>query len=81
MQLAAAMDTSLVALLTTGAFIAVLYYPHVWLLTTYTVVVCSLAERDFTAYEAKIKATAPPEPRRLIQRLRPAWQTRSRLST
>jgi O-antigen ligase len=83
MQLAGAMDTSLVALLTTGAFIAVLYYPHVWLLAALTSVVATIAEREFAVYEAKINAATVQNetPRRLVDRLRPAWQTRSGLST
>jgi O-antigen ligase len=78
MQLAGTMDTSLVALLTTGAFISVLYYPHVWILTAFTTVVSTIAEREFTAYQGKVNAaTAPSEaPRQVIQRLRPAWQSR-----
>jgi probable O-glycosylation ligase (exosortase A-associated) len=36
-HLAMAMDVALVAYLVTGAFIAVLYYPHFWILTAFTV--------------------------------------------
>lgn len=83
MQLAGAMDTSLVALLTTGAFISVLYYPHVWLLTAYTVVLCHIAEREFATYEAKINAATASSAasRPLDERLPPALQARSGLST
>lgn len=36
LQTVACMDVSLVAFLTTGAFLSVLYYPHFWILTAFT---------------------------------------------
>ena len=53
-----ALDGSLIAFLVTGAFIAVLYYPHLWLLTAFTAVVQRIFQE--TAREAEQPDVTPP---------------------
>jgi putative inorganic carbon (hco3(-)) transporter len=48
-QLAAAMDVALVTFLVTGAFLSVLYYPHLWLLTAMTAASMLIAKRMLPA--------------------------------
>jgi probable O-glycosylation ligase (exosortase A-associated) len=45
LQLALSIDASMVGFLSTGAFISVLYYPHIWVLTGFTAVLIHLALR------------------------------------
>ncbi len=45
LQISYCMDVSLVGFLSTGAFISVLYYPHIWVLTALTVVTAQIASR------------------------------------
>ncbi len=44
-QFAAAMDVALVTFLVTGAFLSVVYYPHVWLLTAMTAASALIANK------------------------------------
>jgi O-antigen ligase len=62
-HLTLALDASLIAFLVTGAFISVLYYPHFWLLTAFTVVVHRVFDR--VAHDVE-----PPPPVR-SRRFRP----------
>jgi len=43
-QVAVCVDASLVAFLVSGTFLSVLYYPHVWLLTTFTIVLLRVGD-------------------------------------
>jgi O-Antigen ligase len=45
-QLLAAMDASTVTFLVTGAFIAVLYYPHIWLLTAFVAAISNISTKE-----------------------------------
>jgi len=45
LQLCAAMDVALLTFLVTGAFIAVLYYPHIWLLLAFTAALDKVSRR------------------------------------
>ena len=45
-QMLAGMDGAIVTFLVTGAFIAVLYYPHLWVLTAFTAVGLRLVETE-----------------------------------
>ena len=53
--LSGAVDVSLIAFLVTGAFISVLYYPHFWVLTGFTVIL----KRNFDAEVARADARTP----------------------
>jgi probable O-glycosylation ligase (exosortase A-associated) len=55
LQLCGAMDASLLTFLVTGAFIAVLYYPHIWLLMAFTAALDRVSRRVLPEPE---KATA-----------------------
>ena len=58
LQLSAAMDSSQLTFLVTGAFIAVLYYPHVWVLVTLTVVLENVAAKVLPAPVAPLPTVA-----------------------
>ena len=69
-QMLAAMDSCIVTFLVTGAFIAVLYYPHLWVLTAFTVVAVRMIEgccQQCRAPAAVTRAPAPP----VVMRCRP----------
>jgi hypothetical protein len=57
-QMLAGMDGGIVTFLVTGAFIAVLYYPHLWVLTAFTAVALRLVEVE--ASRAASDKTATP---------------------
>ena len=62
-QMLAGMDGVLVAFLVTGAFIAVLYYPHLWVLTAFTAAALRLVEFEVTRIASgDTVAPAAPEP-------------------
>jgi probable O-glycosylation ligase (exosortase A-associated) len=56
----AGMDGGIVTFLVTGAFLAVLYYPHLWVLTAFTAVALRLVDRE--ASHAASDHTVAPEP-------------------
>lgn len=57
----AGMDGAIVTFLVTGAFIAVLYYPHLWVLTAFTAVALRLVEAE-ASRAASDDIVAPAEP-------------------
>jgi O-antigen ligase len=59
-QMLAGMDGAVVTFMVTGAFIAVLYYPHLWLLTAFTVAAVRLVEIQVTGIATG--ATVEPAP-------------------
>jgi O-antigen ligase len=59
-QMLAGMDGGIVTFLVTGAFIAVLYYPHLWVLTAFTAVGLRLVEAE--ASRAASNPLTPPAP-------------------
>jgi O-antigen ligase len=59
-QMLAGMDGAIVTFMVTGAFIAVLYYPHLWLLTAFTVAAVRLVEIEVTGIATA--ATVEPAP-------------------
>jgi O-antigen ligase len=62
-QLLVAMDASMVTFLVTGAFIAVLYYPHIWLLTTVVAAISNIMTKELADLEAPGEpAKTPPRP-------------------
>jgi hypothetical protein len=56
----AGMDGAIVTFLVTGAFIAVLYYPHLWVLTAFTAVALRLVEAEASGPASEVVAPAPP---------------------
>jgi hypothetical protein len=54
-----AIDASLVGLLVSGAFITVLYYPHVWLLTAFSVVLRRGFDAAVTAPAREVPGMSP----------------------
>jgi hypothetical protein len=60
LQLSAAMDASLLTFLVTGAFIAVLYYPHIWLLIAFTAALDRIASQVLPQSGAPAKITSAP---------------------
>jgi hypothetical protein len=61
-QMLAGMDGGIVTFLVTGAFIAVLYYPHLWLLTAFSAVAYRLVEAEVSRAASDHVETAAPAP-------------------
>jgi O-antigen ligase len=61
-QMLAGMDGVIVTFLVTGAFIAVLYYPHLWVLTAFTAAAVRLVEIEVTRIAAGDTVAPVPEP-------------------
>jgi len=61
-QMLAGMDGGIVTFLVTGAFIAVLYYPHLWVLTAFTAVGLRLVETEASRATSEQAVTTEPAP-------------------
>jgi O-antigen ligase len=61
-QMLAGMDGVIVTFLVTGAFIAVLYYPHLWVLTAFTVAAVRLVEIEVTRIATGDTVAPTPAP-------------------
>jgi O-antigen ligase len=61
-QMLAGMDGAIVTFLVTGAFIAVLYYPHLWVLTAFTAVGLRLVETEASRAASEQVVTPDPAP-------------------
>jgi probable O-glycosylation ligase (exosortase A-associated) len=61
-QMLAGMDGGIVTFLVTGAFIAVLYYPHLWMLTAFSAVAYRLVEAEVSRAASDHVETAAPGP-------------------
>jgi O-antigen ligase len=61
-QMLAGMDGAIVTFLVTGAFIAVLYYPHLWVLTAFTAVGLRLVETAASNATSEQNVTPAPAP-------------------
>jgi len=59
-QLLVAMDASMVTFLVTGAFIAVLYYPHIWLLTTFVAAISNISQKELADIVPEGEPAKPP---------------------
>jgi O-antigen ligase len=75
-QMLAGMDGVIVTFLVTGAFIAVLYYPHLWVLTAFTAVGLRLVETE--ASRATSEQIVTPEPAPIMHPAMEAVLRRSR---
>ena len=75
-QMLAGMDGAIVTFLVTGAFIAVLYYPHLWVLTAFTAVGLRLVETE--ASRATSEQIVTPEPAPIMHPAMEAVLRRSR---
>jgi O-antigen ligase len=75
-QMLAGMDGAIVTFLVTGAFIAVLYYPHLWVLTAFTAVGLRLVEIE--ASRASSEQIVTPEPAPIMHPAMEAVLRRSR---
>ena len=74
-QMLAGMDGGIVTFLVTGAFIAVLYYPHLWVLTAFTAVGLRLVETEASRTSEQI---VTPEPAPIMHPAMEAVLRRSR---
>jgi len=74
-QMLAGMDGVIVTFLVTGAFIAVLYYPHLWVLTAFTAVGLRLVETEASRTSEQI---VTPEPAPIMHPAMEAVLRRSR---
>jgi len=61
-QMLAGMDGVIFTFLVTGAFIAVLYYPHLWVLTAFTAVGLRLVETEASRATSEQAVTTEPAP-------------------
>jgi hypothetical protein len=77
LRFSSCMDASLVGFLSSGAFISVLYYPHVWLLTALTAAITGVGCRELAAMKARSADAAGPAG---AGRAPVAWGRRGRLS-
>ena len=75
-QMLAGMDGVIFTFLVTGAFIAVLYYPHLWVLTAFTAVGLRLVETE--ASRATSEQIVTPEPAPIMHPAMEAVLRRSR---
>lgn len=75
-QMLTGMDGVIVTFLVTGAFIAVLYYPHLWVLTAFTAVGLRLVETE--ASRATSEEVVTPEPAPIMHPAMEAVLRRSR---
>lgn len=75
-QMLTGMDGVIVTFLVTGAFIAVLYYPHLWVLTAFTAVGLRLVETE--ASRATSEQVVTPEPAPIMHPAMEAVLRRSR---
>jgi O-antigen ligase len=61
-QMLAGMDSGIVTFLVTGAFIAVLYYPHLWVLTAFTAAAVRLVDNEVSRAATDRGVAPAPEP-------------------
>jgi O-antigen ligase len=60
-QILVAMDAGMITFLVTGAFIAVLYYPHIWLLTTFVAAISNISVKELADLTPAPATPKPPE--------------------